>query len=664
MFQAIKKQVQEQFAFMIKDQTVIFITDLDKDVLWNTYLDSFTDTKQEHNCSACRGFIKNYGNIVAIKDNKIVTLWDFEVNNDEFKPVIENLHKLVSKSTIRDMFISDLKKIGVDQNIQRIEGSAPLVWNHFSLELPNTFVNKSTSSREALMGGVRDAKNVFKRSLDELTQDSIETVLELIAQNSLYKGDEFKGVIQEFLKHKIAYSKLKNNVDKDNYTWIHSFKGGAVSKIRNTSIGTLLIYLSEGKELDKSVAAFERVVAPTNYKRPTALVTKRMIEEAEKTIKTLGYTESLGRRYATVEDISVNNLLFIDRNAKKASGVFAEMKESVGINPKTLKKVEEITIGDFIENVLPGIKNIEVLFENSHLSNLVSLITSQDKEAPTLFKWNNPFSWSYTNAVTDSIKEQVKAAGGKVEGELRISLSWFNYDDLDLHVVEPGGNTIYFRNKLSALTGGNLDVDMNAGSGSTRKAVENVIFPNKNRILEGTYKIRVNNYAKREFIDAGFEVEVECQGQIFNFSHTSSPASSATIDVVSLNYTKKDGVTFSKETSSKVNSKDKWGISTNKFHKVSMIMNSPNYWDSSIGNAHTFFILEGAKNDENARGFFNEFLKDELSKDRKVFEVLASKLRVEAADKQVSGLGFSSTQRNSVICKVEGKFERLLKINF
>ena len=93
-------------------------------------------------------------------------------------------------------------------------------------------------------------------------------------------------------------------------------------------------------------------------------------------------------------------------------------------------------------------------------------------------------------------------------------------------------------------------------------------------------------------------------------------------------------------------------------------MESPNHWTDKIGNRHVFFVLDGAKNDETTRGFFNEFLKEDLDKNRKVFEVLGSKLTVEPSDKQLTGVGFSDTQRNSVICKVEGSFTRTLKVTF
>lgn len=94
-------------------------------------------------------------------------------------------------------------------------------------------------------------------------------------------------------------------------------------------------------------------------------------------------------------------------------------------------------------------------------------------------------------------------------------------------------------------------------------------------------------------------------------------------------------------------------------------MLSPNYWDGQgIGNKHYFFIIEGCKNPESVRGFYNEFLKDDLMSQKRVFEVLGSKMKIDYSDNQLSGLGFSSTIRNSIICRVKGATERILKINF
>lgn len=106
-------------------------------------------------------------------------------------------------------------------------------------------------------------------------------------------------------------------------------------------------------------------------------------------------------------------------------------------------------------------------------------------------------------------------------------------------------------------------------------------------------------------------------------------------------------------------------IDTNKFHKVNVMMMSPNYWDEQgIGNKHYFFMLDDCKNPEPVRGFFNEYLNSELTPHRKVFEVLADKMKTPYQEHQLSGLGFSSTMRNSVIVKVDGTFSRTLKVNF
>lgn len=666
MFTTVKKQMQEAFQSLASTSVALFVTDVNRDVLWDTYLNSFANEaeKQEHNCNCCRSFIKQYGNIVGVVDGKLVSIWNFEPKDDMFTNAVKNLNDYVLSSEIRDVFMSSENKIGTDSNVKLVEGGSPIVWNHFCLTVPQGYVNKSSLSNESILGTARDNKNVLKRSLEELTRDSVEVTLELISQGSLYRGDEFKGLLTEFLKLKKEYDKATN---KDLFCWINARNGGAITRIRNTSIGTLLIDLSEGKDIDKAVSAFERVVAPANYKRPTALVTKKMIEEAEKAITDLGYANSLGRRFASSEDIKVTNLLFVDRSAKKKAGIFNELKEDVKINPKSLSKVEEITIDKFLKEVLPNATAIEAMFDNSHLNNLVSVITAKDADAPNMLKWANPFSWSYTNAVTDSIKEQVKAAGGKVDGVLRFSIQW-NEDgksivDLDAHAYEPNGTRIYYGNFKGYETpmSGMLDVDM---VNPPSVGVENITWSNMSKMREGKYKFAVHNFNGRRH--SGVNCQIEFNGEIHNFSYNKH--FDGTIHVAEVEFSKTKGFTLIPlvaSTGANIVSKDKWGISTNKFYKVSSIMNSPNFWDGQeIGNKHTFFILEGCKNDENARGIFNEFLKPELEKHKRVFEILGGKMKVEESPKQLSGLGFSSTQRNFVICKISGKFERTLKITF
>ena len=111
-------------------------------------------------------------------------------------------------------------------------------------------------------------------------------------------------------------------------------------------------------------------------------------------------------------------------------------------------------------------------------------------------------------------------------------------------------------------------------------------------------------------------------------------------------------------------SKVLWGVTTQTFVPVTVMMLSPNFWEGGVGNKHYFFMLEGCRNDGTARGFFNEYLKSELDQHRKVIEHVGVKMRTEKGDKQLSGLGFSSTQRNSLTCRVTGSFTRTVSILF
>lgn len=323
-FRNFKKRFQKNFENLVSGVDTLFEVNVDKDQMWNLYLYRFPAgtneiyrERRKYDCSCCRHFIKSFGNVVVIKDNQVHTIWGFDAESEVFQPVVDALDRFIKSHAVSDVYVSTLKKIGTDYNFEAVDGGKTNRYDHFYIELPDKFVTIGNKSEGEIKGQFRDVRNVFKRSLDEISEESILTVLELISSNTLYKGEEWRTVLQEFLKYKKEYEKIPDDA-KDNYAWEKSIAAGPViGKIRNHSIGTLLVNISEGMDLDTAVKKYEQIIAPANYKRPKAIYTKKMLGDAKKAITELGYLESLNRRFATPDDISANNLLFLNRDTAK-----------------------------------------------------------------------------------------------------------------------------------------------------------------------------------------------------------------------------------------------------------------------------------------------------------------------------------------------------------
>lgn len=683
------KKLQKHFAKMVNESERLFEVDFDYEEMNNLYLDSFPAgtneiyrKRREYDCSCCRHFIRDIGNIVAIKNGQLHTLWELDLNDEVFSIVAKALDEYIRGKAVKGVYLRKEKRIGTQFSREMLPTGEVNRYDHYFIDLPEICIYEESwnTTLDGEKGKFRDTRNVFKRSLDEIDSEAVDTVLELISQNSLYKGAEWKAVLQEFKKYQKEYNKLSPE-EKELWTWEKSISAGmSVGRIRNHSMGTLLVNLSEGMELDTAVKKYEQIVAPANYKRPKAIFTKKMLEDAKKTISELGYMDSLQRRFATLDDITVNNILFSNKDAAKrisgADDLFGEMEKDVAISPKKFSKVEEIGVRDFINNVLPTAKELEVFLENKHERNMVSLIAPENKEAKTMFKWNNGFSWAYTGNITDSdIKENVKAAGGSVAGVLRFSIQWNDggkdNSDLDAHCIEPDGTEIYystFKKPLMTNMGGQLDIDIMEPfaqcANSNGVAVENITYATKSKMKPGRYKFFVNQFCSRG--SKGFKAEVEVDGEIHSYEYDQPVRGDVHVAEVIMDDDGNFKVIDRLNGNSVMTSKEVWNVKTNQFMPVSVVCYSPNYWDEQkgIGHQHLFFMLKDCVNPEEPNGYYNEFLKPELEQHKRVFEALGAKAHVKDVDDQLSGIGFSLTKRNDLIVKVKGATERVLKIKF
>lgn len=670
-FKAFKNALAVQFEAMQKHP--MFRVAIEKDAIWDLYLNSFPAgsnpiyrERAEHDCSCCKSFVRNVGDVVAVINGEVVSLWDVTIPGEAaYQAVADCMAAAIHGSAIRDKFLHYERVAGTDRSFEQIAGSVK-TWDHFFVNIDSRFFMKKDSIASAL-AEPRESKGVLLRALTEIDDGSVDSVLELIAQGSLYRGEEHKFAVESFRALKQAFNGLQTDKERDVFAWGNSATAGSVARIRNTVIGSLLLDLAAGVDLEQAVKAFEIKVAPTNYKRPTALVTKAMVDAAKATVEELGLTSALKRRHATIHDITVNNILFANRSARKAinGDVFDSLTTTVTTKAKNLDRIEEVGIEKFLTDILPRVDSVEIMVENRHLPNFVSLIAPEDPTAGALFKWDNRFSWSYNGEMADSIKERVKAAGGSVVGDLCCRLAWDYTDDLDFHMHEPNGSHIFYGQYRRALSpnGGQLDLDANGADGARPDPAENIFYADRKRMKDGVYSLSVHNYNRRSD-GKGFVVEIEFDGQTHRMEYGGALRENEHVQVAKIQYV--NGVfSIIESLPSSQTSREAWGLATQTFHPVNLLMLSPNHWDErAVGNKHYLFMIDGCKNAGSARGFFNEFLSSELDKHRKVLEMVGSKVKVENADQQLSGLGFSSTMRNSVVCRVKGSFTRELKLTF
>ena len=138
------------------------------------------------------------------------------------------LDKYIKSRAVSNVFVTRFDKMGTRHNLERLDNGDIIGHDHFYVELPSKFVISQYRSPEEVKGQHRDVRNVFMRSLNEISMDSLMTVLELISSNTLYRGNEWKSVLEKFLNYKKAFDKLSNDSERELFAWEKSVEAGAV----------------------------------------------------------------------------------------------------------------------------------------------------------------------------------------------------------------------------------------------------------------------------------------------------------------------------------------------------------------------------------------------------------------------------------------------------
>jgi hypothetical protein len=534
------------------------------------------------------------------------------------------------------------------------------------------------ASSAAINSNFVSAFDVFKRGMEEIPLVTLKLVRDLINQNSILDGEAHLKKIEAMIPLKNVYDSLSAK-DRTNWCWVNSYNF-QYARFRNELIGVLCTDLAEGKDLMESCKVWNKRVDPANYMKAVAPFTEAQKKNAIKKINELGVEESFLRRLATIDDIKASEILHI--NSGKGELKEVSILDSIKAPSHQHKKnqfdgIEEIGIEKFMKDILPGCTSVEAYLTNKHKGNMVNLTTTVNDTNKSIMKWGNDYSYTFSGnlAGKSMIKEAVKSQGGKVDGVLRFSIMWAEDDidnsDLDAHAIEKDSSRrsteIYFSNRVSHLTGGNLDIDITQPQAhkknNKKKVVENIAYPSLEKLEGVTINFHIHQFSGRS--SQGFKAEIEFDGQIFSYSQVGAVRGNvpiAEVKCVNGEFTIKhhrdvvEGETASVEL---------YGLQTNKFHKVNLACLSPNHWgENEIGNKYYMFMLEGCKAPGPVRTFHSENLIPELHDIRAVLDVLGNTVTVESTDNQLAGLGFNSTVADELIVKLSGSHKRTIKIKF
>lgn len=651
-----EESIRTKFKSMVDNNTSIFKTNVEKELLWNTYLKNIPEEGQQHyNCNACKHFITRYANLVIVNNEGEIKslLWDENQAPIFFKKAAKELRKVVENASIKNMFLSDERTLGIPKTGE---------WTHYSVKL-NSGSKSLNKSRINTAGQIlADKKEEFRMlnlSLLEYSTDVLNKAIDLLESGQLYRGNKFVEVVkwQKLIKESLETVEF-NNI-KNNFKWLAvATAPTGYCRIKSSVVGTLLEDIKDELPLESIKRRFNDKTNSSQYMRSSSEPKENAIKEAEKVIEKMGIADSLERRYAVIEEIPVEERIWessdeqCNLKTKKSSsnGVFAKLLEKQNNNKKISEMpMTTMTWDKFSKTILPKAKKIEAKINDSN--KLMALVTSLNPESENILQWNNPFSWYYHGGIDSEIKSRIEAKGGSYENNIiRCSLIWNSYTDLDIHCITPNGRHIYYGDK--ELDRGYLDIDMNAGGKSSITPVENIRW--KNSAPNGRYKFYVDNYSDRNNGNNPFKVELQVGEKVFTYEDVADRNYRKT--VFEFDYHNGEVTLFSECSTS--NSVEEWNLENDSFVQVNLVTKSPNLWGENnleqFGN-HIFFILNGCKDlsEGKGRGFFNEMLISDLRQIRKTLEAYSSMTPIEEIEYATAcGLGYSNNSEWNLILRV------------
>lgn len=617
--------------------------------LWEMYHGNLpAELRDEYNCRACRSFIERYGAMVTVDSagRKTSVLWS-ELPGAGFDVAFRQLREAVEKAEIVDVVVSS----------ERCLGTAPAwsnkhnrEWSHICITLPSVHTGRILTAGQR-QAELREEFKMLKRGLAEFPESIVAKAHLLLATGGLYRSEKCLSIAKWLLD--LHRNMVSGRADALIWRAVATAPTG-FCHVRSGMIGTLLEDIANNLDAASIKRRFDEKMDPAFYQRAQVAPSAGNIAQAERIVGELKSAGALSRRYATLSDIP--GFLWFGLktvNEPATGGVFGHITPKAKPTPRPADRLElpsqTMTWDKFMRTVMPTATSIEVKMPAT-LERFAALVTAVDYGAPPILQWDhedkrNPVSWYYHGGIDGEMRRRVLKAGGQYENvDIRATLLWNNRNDLDIHVIAPSGDRICYYAKRSRC-GGWLDVDMNV-SGETTEPVENIRW-HRGQAPRGRYQVIVNNYRERGNGRTPFQLELEVNGEVFQFAGVAGGTGHNT-QVVTFDYVPGERLAKRPIGAHAVQANpSEWNV-TGQWLKCNAIVGSPNLWHEPQmpqHGKHTFFLLDGCRDTSEGlgRGFFVETLRSEYRPIRATLEAFAASAKVEGSESaEACGLGFAA----------------------
>ena len=193
-----------------------------------------------------------------------------------------------------------------------------------------------------------------------------------------------------------------------------------------------------------------------------------------------------------IETIEVENLGMQSEVVSEDVGSTDQIVE-IEPEPEPEPEVESDTFEEYWASIQPEESNEQTEEPSDSTADATKFVSTMTNSIGQATSSNRAAASRYGSG--DSMEMRLAKAGAQT-GKIQVSLFWNTADDIDLHVSYAPGNgysdTINFQNRYGKLSGGILDVDMNAQGPHNYKCVENVFWPNS--VPRGFFMVSAHFY--------------------------------------------------------------------------------------------------------------------------------------------------------------------------